>query len=117
MTDNAIRFDDGGQYEQMMGRWSALVADRFLDWLAPPAGARWVDVGCGNGAFTHRIVERCAPGEVFAFDPSEGQLAFARTRLPAGGPPVHWAEGDAMKLPLADGQCDVAVMALVLFFV
>lgn len=114
---NEIRFDDGAAYEQMMGRWSALVGERFLDWIAVPAGARWADVGCGNGAFTQQLTQRGAPAEVWAFDPSPGQLNYARTRLPADAPPVHWAEGDAMKLPLADASCDAAVMALVLFFV
>lgn len=48
--------------------------------------------------------------------PAPAQLAYARTRLSAAAP-VSWADGDAMHLPLADGECDVAVMALVLFFV
>jgi SAM-dependent methyltransferase len=73
-------------------------------------------VGCGNGAFTQLLVERCAPAHVQAFDPSPGQLAYARGRLPADAP-VTWAEGDAMGLPVADAACDAAVMALVLFFV
>jgi ubiquinone/menaquinone biosynthesis C-methylase UbiE len=46
----------------------------------PPAGARWVDVGCGNGAFTELVVERCAPASIDGIDPSDGQLAFARAR-------------------------------------
>jgi SAM-dependent methyltransferase len=116
MAEPTIRFDDGASYEQMMGRWSALVGDAFLDWLAVPPGARWLDVGCGNGAFTARVVERCAPAAVHAIDPSPGQLAYARTRLPAGAP-VVWTEADAMTLPIAEAQVDVAVMALVLFFV
>jgi SAM-dependent methyltransferase len=53
---------------------------------------------------------------VQAFDPSPGQLAYARTRLPAGAP-VTWIESDAMRLPVADAASDVAVMALALFFV
>ncbi|MFH7041606.1 class I SAM-dependent methyltransferase [Paucibacter sp. JuS9] len=116
MTDQTIRFDDGASYEIMMGRWSLIVGARFIDWIAVPGGQRWVDIGCGNGAFTERLVERCAPVQVHAFDPSEGQLAYARSRLPAGTP-VVWAQGDAMKLPLEDGCCDAATMALVLFFV
>ena len=35
-----------------MGRWSRLVGEQFLDWLDIPKGLRWLDVGCGNGAFT-----------------------------------------------------------------
>ena len=38
-----LRFDDGKAYEQMMGRWSALVAGPFLDWLAMPPGLQWLD--------------------------------------------------------------------------
>jgi SAM-dependent methyltransferase len=116
MADQPIRFEDGASYEQMMGRWSALAGERFLEWVGAPDGARWIDVGCGNGAFTRLIVERCRPAQVRAFDPSPAQLAYARGRLPAGAP-VSWEEGDAMRLPVADASSDVAVMALVLFFV
>ena len=113
---NTIRFDDGASYEKMMGRWSLLVGEKFIDWIGVPDGARWVDLGCGNGAFTEMVVNRCKPASVQAFDPSPEQLDYARTRLAAGAP-VTWAEGNAMSLPVADGSCDVAVMALVLFFV
>ena len=80
MAEFKIRFDDGAAYERMMGVWSRLAGDIFLDWLAPPPGLRWVDIGCGNGAFTELIVERCAPAEIQGIDPSQAQLAFARTR-------------------------------------
>jgi ubiquinone/menaquinone biosynthesis C-methylase UbiE len=116
MTDTTIRFDDGASYEVMMGRWSVLVGERFIDWLGVPNGARWLDVGCGNGAFTELLVERCKPSAVQAFDTSAEQLAYARNRLPAGAP-VTWTEADAMRLPVADAASDAAVMALVLFFV
>ena len=116
MTDDTIRFDDGASYEHMMGRWSLLVGARFIDWIDVPQGSRWIDVGCGNGAFTEELVSRCLPSAVQAFDPSAGQLAYARDRLPPGAP-VTWGEADAMRLPVADGQADAAVMALVLFFV
>jgi ubiquinone/menaquinone biosynthesis C-methylase UbiE len=110
-----LRFDDGAAYEQMMGVWSRLVGDIFLDWLKPATGLRWIDVGCGNGAFTELIMSRCAPAEVKGIDPSEGQLAFARSRPGARG--ADFREGDAMALPFATGSFDVAVMALVLVFV
>jgi ubiquinone/menaquinone biosynthesis C-methylase UbiE len=75
-----IRFTDGAAYEQFMGKWSQFAGETFLDWLAPKPGLRWLDIGCGSGAFTEMIVERCAPASVQGIDPSEGQLAFARTR-------------------------------------
>jgi SAM-dependent methyltransferase len=115
MADQHIRFDDGAAYEQLMGIWSRKAGDVFLDWLAPSRGLRWIDVGCGNGAFTELLVERCAPIEVQGIDPSEGQLAFARSRRAAG--PVSFHQGDAMALPFPAGGFDVAVMALVIVFV
>jgi ubiquinone/menaquinone biosynthesis C-methylase UbiE len=116
VSDDTTRYDDGASYELMMGRWSTLVGTRFIDWIGVPNGARWLDVGCGSGAFTHLLVERCRPANVQAFDTSAEQLAYARTRLAASAP-VTWTEGDAMRLPVADASCDAAVMALVLFFV
>jgi SAM-dependent methyltransferase len=114
MTDQ-IRFDDGAAYERYMGKWSQLAGEAFLDWLAPQPGWRWLDVGCGNGAFTEMLVERCAPAAVQGIDPSEGQLAFARTR-PASRV-AQFRLGDAMALPFADDAFDAAVMPLVIFFV
>jgi SAM-dependent methyltransferase len=115
MAEQHIRFDDGAAYERTMGRWSQLVGAIFLDWLAPPVGLRWLDVGCGNGAFTELLVERCAPATVQGIDPSEGQLAFARTRLAARG--AQFRQGDAMAPPFPDDTFDIAIMALVIFFV
>jgi ubiquinone/menaquinone biosynthesis C-methylase UbiE len=115
MAEPQIRFDDGAGYERMMGTWSRLAGDVFLDWLAPPPGLRWLDVGCGNGAFTEAIVERCAPAAVEGIDPSEGQLAYARQR-PASRLAM-FRQGDAMALPFANHSFDAAVMALVIFFV
>jgi hypothetical protein len=65
-------FTDGEAYERRMGRWSRIVGEAFLDWLAVPNGLRWIDVGCGNGAFTEVLIARCAPSAVSAVDPSEG---------------------------------------------
>jgi ubiquinone/menaquinone biosynthesis C-methylase UbiE len=115
MPDNQLRFDDGAVYERLMGIWSRKAGDVFLDWLAPPRDLRWIDVGCGNGAFTELLLERCAPMEVQAIDPSEGQLAFARTRPAAGL--AKFRQGDAMALPFPVGSFDAAVMALVIVFV
>jgi SAM-dependent methyltransferase len=115
MAEPQIRFDDGAAYERMMGTWSRLAGEIFLDWLAPRAGLKWIDIGCGNGAFTELIVARGAPAEVQGIDPSDGQLAYARTRSGAGK--AKFRKGDAMALPFSDGAFDVAIMALVIFFV
>jgi SAM-dependent methyltransferase len=99
----------------MMGIWSRLAGDVFLDWIEPARASDWVDVGCGNGAFTQSIVDRCAPASVEGIDPSRAQIEFARAR-PAGKV-ASFQIGDAQALPFHDRSFDIGVMALVIFFV
>src|SRR5262245_5345336 len=115
MGETQIRFEDGAAYERMMGNWSQRAGSIFLDWLAAASDLKWIDVGCGNGAFTQLLVERCAPLEVQGIDPSEGQLAFARKRLTSSVTELR--QGDAMALPFPADRFDAATMALVLVFV
>ncbi|PJK15192.1 SAM-dependent methyltransferase [Lysobacteraceae bacterium NML07-0707] len=110
-----IRFDDGAAYAQYMGAWSQLIGAQFLDWLNLPTRLDWLDVGCGNGAFTEQIQARMQPVQLAGIDPSAAQLDYAR-----GRPQLEHAtllQGDAMALPFADNHFDVAVMPLVIFFV
>jgi len=99
MAETQIRFEDGLSYERYMGDWSRRVGTVFIEWLAPLSGLKWIDVGCGNGAFTELIVERCAPKEVRGIDPSEAQLDFARKR--SATQLAKFDHGDAMALPFA----------------
>lgn len=114
MTDQ-IQFTDGAGYERYMGVWSQRVGEAFLDWLRPAAGLRWLDVGCGNGAFTELLMACCTPAAVDGIDPSDAQLAFARTRFAPEVARFHL--GDAMAQPFENAAFDAAVMPLVLFFV
>jgi ubiquinone/menaquinone biosynthesis C-methylase UbiE len=110
-----IRFDDGAAYERMMGVWSRLAGEVFLQWLAPKPSLKWVDVGCGNGAFTELVVANAAPAKISGVDPSDGQLAYARTRPGVGM--AEFLQGDARALPFPARSFDIAIMALVIFFV
>jgi ubiquinone/menaquinone biosynthesis C-methylase UbiE len=114
VLDQNIYFGDGAAYERTMGVWSRLAGTVFLNWLAPSPGLRWIDIGCGNGAFTELLVERCAPFEVDGVDPSEAQLAFARARFVTRV--AAFQQGDAMALPHPADRFDAAVMALVIVF-
>jgi len=106
MTEQ-IRFNDGAGYERFMGVWSRLAGEVFLDWLAPATKQRWIDIGCGNGAFTDLIVSRCSPAEIHGVDPSPEQLAFARARAMAVAAQFH--QGDAMALPFQAASFDVDI--------
>jgi trans-aconitate methyltransferase len=98
-----------------VGRWSRTVAAEFIDWLAVPAGRRWVDVGCGTGVLTDAILARSQPRSVVGVDPSDGFLAHARAAVT--DPRASFRAGTAAETGLADAGVDVAVAGLVLNFV
>ena len=98
-----------------MGRWSRVVGNIFLEWLAPPKGARWLDVGCGTGAFTELVLASYAPASVTGVDPFPAQIEYARSlRLPAT---AEFKVADALNLPFPDRSFDVVASALVINFV
>jgi SAM-dependent methyltransferase len=96
-----------------MGRWSRAIGEIFLGWLAPPAGARWLDVGSGTGAFSELISRRCAPRSLTGIDPSAAQVEYASKVLPSHSFEV----ADSMALPFADASFDVVASALVIHFI
>ncbi len=48
MPEVKVAFDDAAAYERVMGRWSGAVGARFLDWLAPTSGLRWLDAAAAQ---------------------------------------------------------------------
>ena len=107
-------FQNAAAYERYMSGWSRAAGEPFLDWLALPRGLRWLDVGCGSGAFTALLAERAAPAELHGIDRSAAMLAHARDRLREN---VQLHEGDTTALPFAAARFDVAVMPLVIVFI
>jgi len=108
------RWTSGAHYDQWMGRWSRLLAQKFLDWLDLPAGLGWLDVCCGSGMITEAIVERNAPASIAGVDASPDQISFARQQR--AYPNVTFEIADAMVLPFPDSSFDVAVCGLGLNF-
>ena len=94
---------------------SRLAGQEFLDWIAPNHSQRWLDVGCGNGAFTQLIAEQSNPGALVGIDPSDAQLAYAQKHPLLQS--VDFVNADAMALPFVTAAFDLAVMPLVIFFV
>lgn len=105
----------GEAYEQYVGRWSRKVATEFLRWLAPVPDLEWADVGCGTGALSSAILDRCRPSTVCGIDSSEGFVSQARLRI--RDPRARFETGDATHLPWASTVRDVTVSGLVLNFV
>jgi ubiquinone/menaquinone biosynthesis C-methylase UbiE len=107
-------WESGDPYEYYMGRWSLLVAESFVDWLQPSSGLKWLDVGCGSGALSEAIINKCKPARLTAIDQSKDFVRTAQRRL---GNRVYCGVGDALSLPLEKSSVNIAVSGLVLNFI
>jgi SAM-dependent methyltransferase len=86
-------WENASAYERYVGRWSRVIASRFVPWLGVAAGGRWLDVACGTGALTSAIVALAESAHADAIDRSERQIADARRVL--ADPRVSFEVGDA----------------------
>jgi SAM-dependent methyltransferase len=107
-------WDNAERLERYVGRWSRLVARELVAWLDVPAGARWLDVGCGSGALTEAVLAHAEPGAVEGVDTSEAFVAYAAGRVT--DPRASFSVADAQALDRPDASFDVVASSLVLNF-
>lgn len=104
----------GATYEEFMGRWSRLLAPRFVSWLSARPGASWLDVGCGTGALADAICAGAKPASVVACDPSERFIEYARQRQ--ASPRISFLVCGVGRLPRRPGGFDSVTSLLALNF-
>jgi len=102
----------GDKYDRFMGRYSRELAPPFIEFAGVDSGMTVVDVGCGPGALTERLVERTGPKNVASADPSEPFVAAAAERAPGADVRLAAAED----LPWEDDRFDAALSQLVVNF-
>jgi len=107
------KWNNGDPYELFMGRWSKLIAPKFLNWLRLPICSKWLEVGCGTGALTEAIYQNCEPAHLTSIDPSSEFLIKAKQRLKDKG---NFLIGTAIDLPVEDDYVDIIVSGLALNF-
>ena len=83
--------------------------DAMMDWLAPRAGQRLLDVAGGTGDISFRFLRRAGSGHATVCDLTEPMLVAGRKRAEAEkmGESLDWVVGDAMALPFEDASFDV----------
>jgi len=97
-----------------MGRWSRLLAPRFVSWLSIRPNANWLDVGCGTGALAEAICAGANPASVVACDPSEPFIEYARRC--GVGTPISFIVAGVGQLPMHPGGFDSVTSLLALNF-
>lgn len=87
-----------------------LVADELelIRRLVPLAGARVIDIGCGDAALSRRLLAPGMAASVAALEVDRAQHAKNLAAPPVAGLSFHLAPADA--LPFADASFEVALM-------
>lgn len=83
--------------------------DAMMDWLAPRAHQRLLDVAGGTGDISFRFIKRAGSAKAVVLDMTESMLIEGRKRAEAGklSDSLDWVVGDAMALPFDDNSFDV----------
>ena len=83
--------------------------EAMMDWLAPRAGQRLLDVAGGTGDVSFKFLGRAGHGHASVLDLTEPMLIEGRKRAEAAemADNLDWVVGDAMALPFADNSFDV----------
>jgi SAM-dependent methyltransferase len=106
---------DGQAYDVLMGRWSRVLAELFLDFAGTKAGESVLDVGSGTGSLAYALSARIARGTIQGIDFSPAFVAYATAKN--SDPRILFRVGDACALPFGDRTFDRVLSLLVLHFV
>ncbi|MGB3246980.1 MAG: bifunctional demethylmenaquinone methyltransferase/2-methoxy-6-polyprenyl-1,4-benzoquinol methylase UbiE [Sulfitobacter sp.] len=83
--------------------------EAMMDWLAPRAGQKLLDVAGGTGDVAFKFLKRAGHGHATVCDLTEGMLVEGRKRAEAAQmvDSLEWVVGDAMALPFESNTFDV----------
>jgi len=107
----------GDDYDRISGP-HADMGTPALDRLELDGDERVLDIGCGSGRVTERLMERLEGGTAIALDGSASMLEEAARRLARFGDRVSYVQADLEKPPLPiEGRVDAIMSTATLHWV
>ena len=115
MTSTTYTATAAAAYECLMGRWSRLLAQQFIDFAGIEDRDRILDLGCGTGSLCLALATRNEPSQIIGVDLSARYVAHAQTRT--RDPRLSFRVADALALDLPDACVDRCFSLLALNFI
>ena len=111
----AKMFAASAGYERFMGRWSQLLAPRFVTFAGIKNGQRVLDVGTGTGSAAAAVEASMPASEIVGIDPSQAFIVHAQKHAKSAR--AHFEVGDAQALKFKDASFDQTLALLVMNFI
>jgi SAM-dependent methyltransferase len=111
----AKMFAASAGYEHFMGRWSRLLARRFIAFAGVKDGHCVLDVGTGTGSVAAAVEAGMPESAIIGIDPSEAFIAHAQKSAKSAR--ARFEVGDAQALKFKDASFDHTLALLVMNFI
>ena len=116
VTEAEVRmFTASAGYERFMGRWSRLLAPRYIAFAGIKDGDRVLDVGTGTGSVAAAAEASMPKSEIVGIDPSAEFIAYAQKN--AKSTRARFEVGDGQALKFKDASFDHTMSLLVMNFI
>jgi SAM-dependent methyltransferase len=112
--ESSNMFSEADAYDRFMGRWSRLLAPKFVSFCDVRDGDRVLDVGSGTGVLSFAVQEATRMGLVTGIDPSAQYVDWARRHASSR---AAFEVGDPQRMRFGDASFDRTLSLLVLNFV
>jgi ubiquinone/menaquinone biosynthesis C-methylase UbiE len=106
MKDHQILYDNIGLGYNSTRQADPFIAEKLFQFLAPPNGRLYIDIGCGTGNYTIALANKGL--NFYGIEPSAKMLGIARLKHDK----INWLLARAEEIPLNDNLFEGAIATL-----
>lgn len=111
----ALSYASLTRWYDVVVRWTTretVFRKALLAQVAPKAGHRVLDVGCGTGTFAVQLKLATPGAELTGLDGDANVLAVARNKAQRAGLDLVWVQSSALNLPFPEARFNAVVSSL-----